>query len=154
MSLPAGVKPRTYKLATVVLQPGGRSDAELLERADATLSAMKTKMLGPFDAALEELAEMAATSAPGPDDVYRRALVVSELGPLVGYAQVGRASFLLCDWLELAANNPAALQRGLRLHVDAMRALRRETTPSSEQTALVKALELMAEQLRATVDAR
>lgn len=150
MSIAAAVKQGTYKLSKIVRLPGGRSDAELLERAAVKLGTLKVKMLGPFDTALDDLAKLAAAPEPDFGALYRRALVVSELGALVGHAVVGRASFLLCDWLDLAKGAPAACRRGALLHVEAMRALRRETTPSSEQVALIKGLEMLAQQQRAT----
>lgn len=149
MSLEAAVKQGTYRLSQLVKLPGGRSDAELLGRAEGKLAALKLQMLAPFDLALTELGEMAALPAAAPTDVYRKALIISELGVVVGHERVARASFLLCDWIELAAANPVALQRGIKLHVNAMRALRREATMSAEQVALLSGLEALAQQQRA-----
>ena len=138
--------PGTYRLSSLVRMPGGRTLAELLSRADANLASVKDETLARLDAAMASLKHQAAAGRIDVMDAHQAAMVVSELGATAGYAPVGSAAQLLCDWIELASEKEAALRMGMALHVDAMAALRRAPPGSKDGGALLGGLKDLARQ--------
>lgn len=137
-------KTGTYRLSTLVGAPGGRTSDELLQRANTNLAQVQDKTLADFDAAIAALKKERASAALDPRAIYTSALVVSELGGMVGYAPVGRAAHLLCSWIDLTADDAGAMRQGLDLHINAIDVLRRAAPGTSSQNALLEGLEALA----------
>lgn len=135
--------PLTFSLGKVVRLPGGKTDAEMLMMAEIGLTHAKGKLLAMFDQTITNLSKLAQQGGD-PEAVYRQALVISGLGAVVGHERVGRAGFLLCDWVKIAGGDPPAFQRGLALHVGAISLLRQAVARNETQVQVLSALETLA----------
>jgi hypothetical protein len=110
------------RLAKVVWLPGGKSIAQALDDAQASLEEVRAEQLGVLNAKLEELQALGKKSEknPAPADVqalYTLSSEVIDIAGLFGLPELGHAAFSLCELLDRLKSRNAWNWPAVQVHL-------------------------------------
>ena len=137
--------PVQYRLSTIARRPGGRSDAEMLERASAGVATVHAQSLDALDNALSDLNHAVIGQTADLDAIYRAAIGINEIAALVGFETLGRAAFGLCNLVaRQRLGDIPAFKTAAGLHFDTMKLLRSQPDmPLQAQETLLTGLKAL-----------
>ena len=138
------------RLSQLLRRPGGITVSEALERAETGLAEIADPCRQALDLALAkaEAAERALGADPG-DERSLRALyaaadeMVGLAGP-AGQVDVGTAAYSLCELVDRALNGGTLKPAAVRVHLDALTLLRRDTAGEGVRRAVLEGLAQVA----------
>lgn len=111
------------RLAKAIGDPTGMLLSQALKHAENNLEKSRPQYLAALDRKVDALRELAPTAAQAQEEFYRTAREVYADAGALGFSHLSQAALSLCDLLVSSAPE-TRLRAGVRVHVDAVLALR------------------------------
>jgi HPt (histidine-containing phosphotransfer) domain-containing protein len=128
------MRPRTFaptnRVAELLRRPGGVTAAEACARAERRVEAVRESSLAALD---EKITALAASGDTPIAEIYSVATEIYSVAGTFGLKELAEAAQSLCELLN-GAGRDDKFQDSVRVHVDALRTLRRPEL-SSDATA-------------------
>ena len=113
-----------YRLASLVQEPGGLTDVEMIRRASARVELLQTPTLRALDEELANLSRLTDSSELDTGPFYDLSIRINEIAAVVGFPEVGCAAFSLCNLLDGCVGTSDGIREAISIHVSTMRLLR------------------------------
>ncbi len=119
------MRPRTFtpthRIVSLLRRPGGITAVEACARAEKRVEAVRESSLAALD---EKIAALASKADAPTAQLYSAATEIYSVAGTFGLKELAEAAQSLCDLLS-ASSRDEKFQESVRVHVDAMRTLRR-----------------------------
>ena len=140
------MRPRTFtpthRVTTLLRRAGGMSVAEACARAERRVEAVRESSLSALD---EKISMLAASAGASTAQTYSAATEIYSVAGTFGLQELAEAAQSLCDLLS-ASGRDEKFEQSVRVHVDALRTLRRPelSSDAGARAAVVSGLRRVA----------